>query len=103
MVKRKSAHSVDLYIGQRFQAAREAKNIAQEDIANALCLPLQVVQDFETGRTPIGALHLYEAAQILEVPIAYFFEGYQKVAPEHVASNAGNSPGPAYKSSRTID
>jgi transcriptional regulator with XRE-family HTH domain len=77
MMSEKASHRVDRFIGQRLRQQRETKNITQVDFANALCLPLRTIRRIEAGNESIGALSLYEAAQIAEVPVSFFFEGYK--------------------------
>ncbi len=69
---------VDQFIGQRLKQQRESKNITLNDLASALRLPAQAIRLAEKGEAPIGALSLYEAGEVLEVPMMYFFEGYQE-------------------------
>lgn len=76
MKTRRSSHAVDQFVGQRLRQQRELKNISAEELAVALCLPVQMIQRIESGSESIGALSLYEAAQVVDVPVTYFFEGY---------------------------
>lgn len=71
-------HRVDLLIGQRLKQQRESMNITQDDLANALRLPARAIRLAEKGEAPICALSLYEAGEVLEVPMMFFFEGYDK-------------------------
>lgn len=73
-------HRVDQIIGQRLKQQRESKNITQLDLANALCLPPHAIQLAENGEAPIAALSLYEAGEVLDVPILYFFQGFEETA-----------------------
>lgn len=72
---------VDQLIGQRLKQQRESKNITQLDLANALCLPPRAIQLAEKGEAPIAAQSLYEAGEVLDVPILYFFQGLEETAP----------------------
>lgn len=71
-------HRVDQLIGQRLKQQRESKNITQNDLANALRLPARAIRLAEKGEAPIGALRLYEASEVLEVPMMFFFQGYDE-------------------------
>jgi transcriptional regulator with XRE-family HTH domain len=70
--------------------------MSQEKLGDALDLTFQQVQKYEKGTNRIGASRLQSIAHILQVPVAFFFEG----AP----SGAGHSdslteaPSPAYVS-----
>src|SRR5487761_1538615 len=66
---------IDVHIGERLRVAREAYNISQEVLANALGVTFQQVQKYEKGTNRISAGRLFEAAHALDQPIAFFFEG----------------------------
>ena len=76
MKNRRSSRAVDQFVGRRLRQRRQTKNISVEELAAALCLPAQMIEEIESGRESIGALSLYEAAQVVDVPVTYFFEGY---------------------------
>ncbi len=78
MKTRRSSQAVDQFVGRRLRQQRELKNISTEELATALCLPVQMIERIESGSESIGALSLYEAAQIVDVPVTYFFEGYHE-------------------------
>jgi len=49
--------------------------MSQEKLAAALGLTFQQVQKYEKGTNRIGASRLQQISHILQVPIAFFFEG----------------------------
>jgi len=49
--------------------------MSQSTLAEALGLTFQQVQKYEKGTNRIGASRLQHIAQILQVPVEYFFEG----------------------------
>ena len=49
--------------------------ISQEQLGAALGLTFQQVQKYEKGQNRIGAGRLYRIAQILSVPVQFFYEG----------------------------
>ena len=63
----------------------------QESLAHQLDLSHQQVQKYETGANRISAGRLYELAKTLDVPIQYFFEGFDETvtppAPRHGGTN----------------
>ena len=67
--------SVDVHIGGRIRARRKAVGVSQEQLARSLGIAFQQVQKYEHGANRVSASKLYEVAKILDVPIAYFFEG----------------------------
>ena len=57
--------------------------ISQEQLGDALGLTFQQIQKYEKGQNRIGAGRLFRIAQILSVPVEYFYEGL---------STTGDSP-----------
>ena len=49
--------------------------MSQEKLGAALGLTFQQVQKYEKGTNRIGASRLQQISQILQVPVAFFFEG----------------------------
>ena len=49
--------------------------ISQEQLGSALGLTFQQVQKYEKGQNRIGAGRLFRIAQILSVPVQFFYEG----------------------------
>ena len=70
------AHAVDRYVGARVRERRKALKLSQIHLAMKLGLTFQQVQKYERGANRISASKLYEIGQALQVPIAWFFEGY---------------------------
>jgi transcriptional regulator with XRE-family HTH domain len=50
-------------------------SMSQEKLGDALGLTFQQVQKYEKGANRIGASRLQHIAQILQVPVSFFFEG----------------------------
>ena len=51
--------------------------LSQEAIAKAVGITFQQVQKYEKGANAMNASRLYEFAQFMQVPVAYFFEGIE--------------------------
>ena len=69
-------------------------SMSQEKLGDALSLTFQQVQKYEKGTNRIGASRLQQIAQILQVPVSFFFDG----APHALGHSGGMSeaPSPAY-------
>ncbi len=63
----------DVEVGRRLRICRIEREMSQLELATALGLTFQQVQKYERGRNRIGAGRLKRVAEILEVPITYFF------------------------------
>ena len=64
---------VDVHVGARIRTRRLLLGMNQETLANALGLTFQQVQKYEGGSNRVSASRLAEMAEILGVPISYFF------------------------------
>jgi transcriptional regulator with XRE-family HTH domain len=68
--------------------------MSQEKLGNALGLTFQQVQKYEKGTNRIGASRLQHIARILDVPVAFFFEGAPEIPGQTTGRN--ETPSPAY-------
>jgi len=71
----KSGHPnpIDVHVGARLRLRRTLLGMSQEKLGQAIGLTFQQVQKYERGTNRIGASRLHELAQVLEVPVSYFF------------------------------
>jgi transcriptional regulator with XRE-family HTH domain len=95
-VERKSPNPVDKHVGGRVRMRRMMLAMSQEKLGNALGLTFQQVQKYEKGTNRIGASRLQQISHILQVPVAFFFEG----APNLYGSTdrMKEAPSPSYVS-----
>src|SRR6478735_9331724 len=70
-----TATEVDAYVGRRMRQRRESLGISQGRLGGHLGLTFSQVQKYEKGANRIGAGRLFLLANLLNVPIHYFFEG----------------------------
>jgi transcriptional regulator with XRE-family HTH domain len=73
-------------------------SMSQEKLGDALGLTFQQVQKYEKGTNRIGASRLQQISNILQVPIAFFFEGAPHVQSGTRHERVGEAPSPAYVS-----
>jgi transcriptional regulator with XRE-family HTH domain len=66
--------SVDAHIGLRSRQARLAANLSQGVLAKQLGITFQQIQKYENGVNRISAGRLYQVANILDLPITFFYE-----------------------------
>jgi transcriptional regulator with XRE-family HTH domain len=64
---------IDIHVGGRVRMRRLLLGMNQETLANALGLTFQQVQKYEGGANRVSASRLSAMAEILGVPISYFF------------------------------
>src|SRR5437667_10087380 len=92
---RKSPNPTDKHVGARVRMRRMMLSMSQEKLGDALGLTFQQVQKYEKGANRIGASRLQHIAQILQVPVAFFFEG----GPAGEGARGGSEPAsPSYVS-----
>jgi transcriptional regulator with XRE-family HTH domain len=62
-------------IGARMQAARECRGLDQKAVAAQMAIEPQRLSAYESGLGSVTVVELERLAQILSIPINYFFEG----------------------------
>lgn len=67
-------NNVDLLIGTKIRLRRHVLGMSQTDLGNRIGVTFQQVQKYEKGHNKIVASRLLEVANIMDVPISYFFE-----------------------------
>ena len=68
---------IDVHVGKRIRTRRLFLGMNQETLANALGLTFQQVQKYEGGANRVSASRLSAMADILGVPISFFFGDLQ--------------------------
>jgi transcriptional regulator with XRE-family HTH domain len=65
---------IDGHVGARLRLRRTLLGISQEQLAESLGLTFQQVQKYERGTNRVSASRLFQLANILDVPITWFFD-----------------------------
>ena len=86
--------AVDKHVASRVRMRRMMLGMSQEKLGEALDLSYQQVQKYEKGSNRIGASRLHHLAHILQVPVAFFFEG----SPHSGQAPNADAPSPDYVS-----
>ena len=73
--RKKAPNPMEKHVGSRVRMRRMMLAMSQEKLGAALGLTFQQVQKYEKGTNRIGASRLQQISQILQVPVAFFFEG----------------------------
>jgi transcriptional regulator with XRE-family HTH domain len=63
----------DNEVGRRVRTQRLAKGLSQTELGEKIGVTFQQVQKYEKGTNRIGAGRLSRIAEVLEVPVTYFF------------------------------
>ena len=95
---KKAPNPIDKHVGSRVRMRRMMLGMSQEKLGDALELTFQQVQKYEKGTNRIGASRLQQISNILQVPVAFFFEGAPHIAGSPAPQSPGDVPSPAYVS-----
>jgi transcriptional regulator with XRE-family HTH domain len=93
---KKAPNPIDRHVGSRVRMRRMMLAMSQEKLGDALGLTFQQVQKYEKGTNRIGASRLQQISHILQVPVAFFFEGAPNL--HSSADGSKEAPSPAYVS-----
>ena len=65
---------VDIHVGSRVRLRRMILGMSQEKLGESLGLTFQQIQKYEKGVNRIGASRLFDLAQVLRVPVQFFYD-----------------------------
>ena len=69
------ANETDRHVGGRIRERRIMLGFSQQQMADLIGVTYQQAHKYERGINRISAGRLYEIAQVLGVPVGYFYEG----------------------------
>ena len=75
------AHAVDVHVGKRIRHRRWMNGTTQQQLADAVGIKFQQIQKYETGMNRVSASRLWDIAHALDVPVTFFFEGFDQDQP----------------------
>ncbi|MDI2091069.1 helix-turn-helix domain-containing protein [Commensalibacter oyaizuii] len=81
---------IDKRVGSRIRLRRRLLGYSQEKLALALSLSFQQIQKYEKGTNRVGASRLFDIAQVLQVPINFFFD--ELLNPVYVEKGISSGP-----------
>ena len=94
---KKAPDPVDKHVGARVRMRRMMLAMSQEKLGDALGslgLTFQQVQKYEKGTNRIGASRLQALSHIMQVPVAFFFDGAPPISGRML--DGSPAPSPAY-------
>ena len=68
------SHPVDVHVGARLRQRRTLLGMSQTKVGESVGLTFQQIQKYERGSNRMGSSRLYEFANVLDVPVSYFFD-----------------------------
>ena len=69
------SHNVDVHVGTRMRQRRTLLAMSQTKLGDAVGLTFQQIQKYEKGSNRISASRMQNIAQVLGVPVSFFFDG----------------------------
>jgi len=72
------AGKADHHVGQRIRERRVMLGLSQQQMADMIGVTYQQAHKYERGINRISAGRLFEIAQVLGVPVSFFFEGLER-------------------------
>lgn len=88
-------HPVDVHVGKRIRHRRWMVGMTQQQLAEKVGIKFQQIQKYETGMNRVSASRLWDIAEALAVPVAFFFEGMDAAAAAPVADTGSEDSVPA--------
>ena len=89
--RKKAPSPTDQHVGARVRMRRKMLAMSQEQLAEALGITYQQVQKCEKGANRIGASRLQQISHILQVPVAFFFQGAPNASAPHGSNGSSLS------------
>jgi transcriptional regulator with XRE-family HTH domain len=74
------SHPIDVHVGRRIRIRRSLIGMSQQTLADGLGLSFQQVQKYEDGVNRLSASRLSAVADILRMPILFFFDDLHPAA-----------------------
>jgi len=98
---------VDIHVGSRVRFRRTLLGMSQEKLGAAVELTFQQIQKYERGTNRIGSSRLFQFAQVLDVPVSFFFDDmpgeFAQVQPDASLNYSENFPQPQFASRETLE
>lgn len=73
-MSKRMPNPVDVHVGNRIRMRRMLIGMSQEKLGERLGLTFQQVQKYEKGTNRVSASRLFHVAQVLSVPVQFFYE-----------------------------
>ncbi|WP_417244613.1 helix-turn-helix domain-containing protein [Celeribacter sp.] len=81
-------HPVDVHVGKRIRHRRWMVGMTQQQLAEKVGIKFQQIQKYETGMNRVSASRLWDIAESLSVPVAFFFEGMEPSVSDHMVAQS---------------
>jgi transcriptional regulator with XRE-family HTH domain len=86
-----SMDEIDTHLGRRLRRRRRLLGLTQQELAHACGVRFQQIQKYECAANRMSAARLWQLAEVLEVPVSYFYEGLIRDEREGLDCEASSS------------
>jgi transcriptional regulator with XRE-family HTH domain len=91
---------IDRHLGRRLRKRRRLLGMTQQQLADACGVRFQQIQKYECGANRMSAARVWQLAEVLEVPVAYFYDG---LGPQREARREGEAQREVFTRKETRD
>ena len=88
-MSKRDPNYIDRHVGNRVRMRRLLIGMSQEKLGELLGITFQQVQKYEKGSNRVSASRLYYLAQILGVPVQFFFDELPETGQQSGMSEVG--------------
>jgi transcriptional regulator with XRE-family HTH domain len=88
-------NAIESHVAARIRLRRGLLGMSQSDLARALGLTFQQVQKYERGSNRVSVGKLVRMAEILDVPLTFFFDGLEVPGVGEALRSRGKDEDPA--------
>jgi transcriptional regulator with XRE-family HTH domain len=97
-----SMDEIDIHLGRRLRRRRRLLGLTQQELAHACGVRFQQIQKYECAANRMSAARLWQLAEVLEVPVSYFYEGLTRDQRESIEREASASETMASKETQDL-
>ena len=95
---------IDIHLGRRLRRRRRLLGLTQQQLAGACGVRFQQIQKYECAANRMSAARLWQLAEVLEVPVSYFYDGLNdRPMPASAPAEAADSSGEMFARKETRD
>lgn len=84
---------IDVHLGRRLRRRRRLLGLTQQQLAGACGVRFQQIQKYECAANRMSAARLWQLAEVLQVPVSYFYEGLVEAQSEARTQNEARDNG----------
>ena len=97
-----SMDEIDIHLGRRLRRRRRLLGLTQQELAGACGVRFQQIQKYECAANRMSAARLWQLAEVLEVPVSYFYEGLTREQRESMEREANGAESLASKETQDL-